>query len=85
MNFICDICQIKLSTKFALNRHKKNKHSQSSDQSLDQIKFNSKCSNCNLDFSKKTLLIDHLNKHHGMSIKKEVIEFSNVPGKLKDY
>lgn len=31
-------------------------------------------------FQKTKLLIDHLNTQHGMSIKEEIINFSNVSG-----
>lgn len=41
----------------------------------------SKCITCNdKTFSKKKLLIDHLNTEHGMSIQEEIINFSSVSG-----
>lgn len=83
MNLICDICQIKFSTKFTLTLDIKKINMVS--RMINRIKLNL-ISNVIIAiwiFLKKTLLINHLNKHHGMSINKEVMEFSNVPGKLK--
>lgn len=48
-------------------------------------KKSSKCISCpNQTFSKKVLLIDHLNVHHGACIKKEIYNFSNVSGMYDD-
>jgi len=45
----------------------------------------SKCISCpDLTFSKKLLLINHLNDHHGTCIEKELINFSNVSGMYND-
>lgn len=77
MEFNCDICKSKFSTKFTLTRHLKNIHS-----ITNEVKQkSSKCISCpNLTFSTKVLLINHLNDHHGMHIEKEIINFSCISG-----
>ena len=80
MNFNCEIFQTGFSTKFSLNRHQKSLKCQSGEIKLKL----SQCNDCDINFSKKTLLIDHLNKVHGLSINKQIIEFTNVLGKF-DY
>lgn len=83
MKIVCFICEIQFSTKSSLIRHQKNKHKLNNEIDVSSMKLNSKCSLCKKAFPKKTLLIDHLNNCHGMSIVKEIIEFLNVSGKLE--
>ena len=81
MEFNCDICKSQFSTKFTLTRHLKNKH----DVTNEVKRKLSKCISCpNLTFSKKVLLINHLNDHHGTCIEKEIINFLNVSGMYSD-
>lgn len=63
MDFCCDICNKNFSTKYSLERHKKNVHKM--ENIVLEKSYFSKCNNCiGLNFKKKTLLIDHLNSEH---------------------
>ena len=59
MDFNCDICKNQFPNKFTLTKHLKNKH-----DITNEVKQKlSKCISCpNLPFSKKVLLINHLNQ-----------------------
>lgn len=77
MEFSCEICKRKCATRYSLFRHRKNVHKLEFPKKL----YSSKCNSCpELSFSKKTLLIDHLNAFHSMTISKEIIEFTNISG-----
>jgi len=83
MDFNCEICDVKFATKFLFNRHQNRKHAQKEDVKPSQeVKLNNQCNTCKKYFFKKTMLIDHLNDYHGMDMKKEVMEFSNISGKF---
>jgi len=78
MSIICDICKVEFATKSSLTRHLLNKHNVISEAKKKML---SKCITCiDKTFSKKKLLIDHLNTEHGMSIQEEIINFSSVTG-----
>jgi len=79
----CDICKEEFSTKSSLTRHLLNKHNVSSET---KKKVLTKCISCmDKTFSKKKLLIEHLNTQHGMCIKEEIMHFSSVSGNTMTY
>lgn len=80
MELNCEDCERNFATPYTLRRHLKRTHNIL--ELTKNPKQLAKCLSCmdNITFCKISMLIDHLNTEHGMSINEEILNFSNSTG-----